>query len=68
MVIKNGKKKYTILQKSLKKLFMNYIDLLLLHQFYNEYIKKGSKAIGVSNFWPNRLVDICLYYKKKIND
>lgn len=46
---------------------MNYIDLLLLYQCYNEYIKKGSKAIGVSNFWPNRLVDICLYYKKKIN-
>ena len=59
---------HTILQKSLKKLFMNYIDLLLLHQCYNEYIKKGSKAIGISNFWPNRLVDICLYYKKKIND
>ena len=56
---------HTILQKSLKKLFMNYIDLLLLHQCYNEYIKKGSKAIGISNFWPNRLVDICLYYKKK---
>ncbi len=56
---------HTILQKSLKKLFMNYIDLLLLHQCYNEYIKKGSKAIGVSNFWPNRLVDICLYCEIK---
>ena len=32
--------------KIIKKINMNYIDLLLLHQCYNEYIKKGSKAIG----------------------
>ena len=56
--------------KSLEKLGVEYVDLLLLHQPFGDYYgawrdlekiyKSGkAKAIGVSNFWPNRLVDLC---------
>ncbi len=54
---------------SLKKLKTDYIDLMLLHQPFSDYYgawraledlyKEGVlKAIGVSNFYPDRLVDI----------
>ena len=54
---------------SLRKLKTDYVDLLLLHQpigdYYGAYrgleklYKEGkAKAIGVSNFYPDRLVDI----------
>lgn len=60
------------ISKSLKKLQTNYIDLVLLHQPYGDYYsswkalevlyKKGIiRAIGVSNFEPERLVDFCLH-------
>ena len=58
-------------QSSLDKLGINYLDLYLIHQpigdYYSSYrameelYKEGKiKAIGVSNFYPDRLVDLCL--------
>lgn len=58
-------------EESLKKLQLDYIDLVLLHQPFKDYhgayralvdlYKEGKiKAIGVSNFYPDRLVDLCL--------
>ena len=55
---------------------MQYVDLILLHQCYNDvygswraleriYKEGKAKAIGVSNFWPNRLVDLCLHCEIK---
>ena len=63
-------KTYDSFIKSLNKLGTDYVDLLLLHQPFGDYYgawrdleriyKEGkSKAIGVSNFWPNRLIDLC---------
>ena len=56
---------------SLKKLDLEYIDLYLIHQPFNdvygawramtELYKEGKiKAIGVSNFYPDRLVDFIM--------
>lgn len=61
---------------SLKKLQSDYIDLLLIHQPFNDYYgtwrameeayKAGKlRAIGVSNFFPDRLADICMYADTK---
>lgn len=58
------------IEESLKKLKTDYIDLLLIHQPFNDYYgtyrameeayKNGKlRAIGVSNFYPDRLVDLC---------
>lgn len=63
-------KTYDSFMKSLEKLQTGYVDLLLLHQPFNDYYgawrdleriysEGKAKAIGVSNFWPNRLVDLC---------
>ena len=57
------------IDESLKKLCTDYIDLLLIHQPFGDYYgtyrameeacKKGkARAIGVSNFYPDRFVDI----------
>lgn len=57
--------------RALKKLDMEYIDLVLLHQAMSDYYGAWRalekcyadgkiKAIGVSNFYPNRLVDLCM--------
>ncbi len=65
-------KTYASVIESLKKLKTDYVDLLLLHQplsdVYGAYrdleklYKEGkAKAIGVSNFYPDRLVDICQF-------
>lgn len=63
--------------ESLKKLRTTYIDLVLLHQPFSDYYgvykaledlySEGKiKAIGVSNFYPDRLSDICLFERKII--
>ena len=63
--------------ESLKKLGLDYIDLVLLHQPLSDYYgayraledlyDEGLvKAIGVSNFYPDRLSDICLFGRKVI--
>lgn len=60
------------IEESLKKMQLDYLDLVLIHQpvgdYYGTYLameelyKEGKiKAIGVSNFYPDRLVDICLF-------
>lgn len=57
------------IDESLKKLKTDYVDLLLLHQPFGDYYgayrameeayKAGKvRAIGVSNFYPDRLIDI----------
>lgn len=62
--------------ESLKKLNSSYIDLLLLHQPFSDvygawraleelYENGVIKAIGVSNFLPDRLVDICSFARIK---
>lgn len=63
--------------ESLKKLNLDYIDLVLLHQPFSDYYgayraleelnEEGLiRAIGVSNFYPDRLTDICLFGRKII--
>ncbi|MBT2700145.1 aldo/keto reductase [Bacillus sp. ISL-40] len=60
------------IEESLRKLQTDYIDLLLIHQPFNdyygtyrameEYYKAGKiKAIGVSNFYPDRFIDIAQF-------
>ncbi len=57
---------------SMKKLRTDYLDLVLLHQPFSDYYgsyraledlyKEGKlKSIGVSNFYPDRLSDICAF-------
>jgi 2,5-diketo-D-gluconate reductase A len=59
-------------QRSLERLGLDYLDLLLIHQPYNdvfgawramsELLRDGKvRAIGVSNFASDRLVDLILY-------
>ena len=59
-------------EQSLKKMQLDYLDLVLLHQPFNDYYgayqalvdlyKEGKiKAIGVSNFYPDRLVDMAIF-------
>ena len=58
--------------ESLEKLGLDYIDLVLLHQPFVDYYgayraledlyKEGKiRAIGVSNFYPDRITDMCLF-------
>ena len=57
---------------SMKKLKVDYLDLVLLHQPFGDYYgayhaledlyNEGKlRAIGVSNFYPDRLSDICAF-------
>ena len=65
------KTKASVLE-SMKKLKTDYLDLVLLHQPFSDYYgsyhaleelyKEGKvRAIGVSNFYPDRLSDICAF-------
>ena len=60
------------IDRSLEKLKTDYIDLLLIHQPFGDYYgayhamedayKAGKLgAIGVSNFYPDRLIDLCQF-------
>lgn len=62
--------------ESMRKLQTNYIDLMLLHQPFSDYYGAWRaledlyadgkiRAIGVSNFYPDRLVDICSFARIK---
>lgn len=64
------------IESSLKKMKLDYLDLVLIHQPVNDYYgtyramqdlyKEGKiKAIGVSNFYPDRLVDLALFNEIK---
>lgn len=60
------------IDESLQKLQTDYVDLLLIHQPFNDYYgtwramekayKQGkARAIGVSNFYPDRLIDLAQF-------
>ena len=60
------------IDKSLRNLQTDYIDLLLIHQPFGDYYgtyrameeayRAGKlRAIGVSNFYPDRLIDLCQF-------
>lgn len=62
--------------ESMKKLKVDYIDLVLLHQPFGDYYgayhaledlyKEGKlKAIGISNFYPDRFVDLQAFVEIK---
>ena len=62
-------KAYNSILESLKKLKSDYIDLLLIHQPFGDYYgsyramerayREGKvRAIGVSNFYPDRFIDL----------
>ena len=64
-------------EESLRKLKTDYLNLCLLHQPFSDYYgayraledlyAEGKiKAIGVSNFYPDRLTDICMFDRKVI--
>lgn len=62
--------------ESMRKLKINYIDLMLLHQPFADvygawraledlYADGKIRAIGISNFYPDRVVDICSFSRIK---
>ena len=64
------------IKQSLKNLQTDYIDLVLIHQPFNDYYgtyrameeayKEGKiRAVGISNFYPDRMVDFCKFVEIK---
>lgn len=64
------------IDESLRRLGMDYVDLLLIHQPFGDYygtyramekaLRDGkARAIGVSNFYPDRLIDIAEFNEIK---
>lgn len=62
--------------ESMQKLKVDYIDLVLLHQPFSDvygawraledmYAEGKIRAIGVSNFYPDRLIDLCSFSRIK---
>lgn len=69
-------KAYASILESLKKLQTVYVDLLLIHQPFGDYFgtyramerayREGkTRAIGVSNFYPDRFIDIQAHVEVK---
>lgn len=69
-------KAYQSILNSLEKLQTDYVDLLLIHQPFNDYYgtyramerayKEGkARAIGISNFYPDRFVDLAHFAQIK---
>lgn len=69
-------KAYASILESLKKLQTDYIDLLLIHQPFGDYYgtyramerayhEGKTRAIGVSNFYPDRFIDIQAHVEVK---
>ena len=63
-------------EKTLQRLDTDYIDLLLIHQPFNDYYgtyrameeanRAGKvRAIGVSNFYPDRFVDLAEFHQQE---
>ena len=68
----NEKDAFKAFEMSLKKLGLDYIDLYIIHQPYNDsygawramsklYKDKKIRAIGVSNFYADKITDFCLF-------
>ena len=68
----NDEKAKVSIKQSCENLKSDYVDLLLIHQPFNDYYgayrameevyKDGlARAIGVSNFYPDRLIDLCKF-------
>lgn len=73
----NGyEKAHASIDESLRRLGTDYIDLMLIHQPFGDYYgtyrameeayEAGKlRAIGVSNFYPDRFIDLCGFVKVK---
>ena len=68
----NEKDAVKAFENSMQKLGLDYLDLYLIHQPFNDiygawraisrlYKEGRIRAIGVSNFYPDRLMDFCLH-------
>ena len=69
-------KAYQSILNSLEKLQTDYVDLLLIHQPFNDYYgtyrameraykERKARAIGISNFYPDRFVDLAHFAQIK---